>query len=125
MDQVLSKIVSIVSAARQFNIPQEQIDAAAGMVVNSRLPYELYKKLGMIENKNFADFLNIALVSNYEDYISARKEQNIIVSPFEELFLKCAIPFGEREKIVIDFLKNLKDPKKLDLTNLTYSNPKF
>lgn len=95
------------------------------MVVYNNFPYDLYKKLLLIENKTFVDFIKISLTPNFETYILKRKEQNIVISPYEEVFLGCNIPYAERERIVIDFVQNLSDPKKIDLNNLTYSNPKF
>jgi hypothetical protein len=66
-----------------------------------------------------------SLSETFENYILARKQQWILISPYEEVFLDCNISYAEREQIVIDFLTNLENPKSIDLTNLTYSNPRF
>jgi hypothetical protein len=67
----------------------------------------------------------MALAQNFEEYIKTRQKQWIIISPYEEVFLNCEIPYSEREEIVIDFLTNLEDTQNIDFIDLTYSNPRF
>ncbi|MDR2640143.1 MAG: hypothetical protein LBC61_02135 [Candidatus Peribacteria bacterium] len=95
------------------------------MLVYESMPYNVYEKLMTIEDTTFRDFLRMALVENFEDYILERQREGIVISPYEEVFLNCNIPYSEREKIIIDFITDLKDTKNVDLTSLTYSNPKF
>lgn len=125
LDKVYAFFFSNAYAAREFNFSESEIDKASWMIVYENMPYDLYKKLLSIENTAFKDFIKMALAPNFERYILERKKQWILISPYEETFLKCNISYKEREEIIIDFLKDLKDPKKLDLNNLTYSNPKF
>ncbi len=125
LDTLLSSFFIKANAARKFNFTQEELDKASWMVAYENVPYTLYMKMLKIEDKTFKDFLKMSLAITFEDYILARKEQGIVISPYEETFLKCKIPYSEREKIIIKFLENLKDPKNIDLNNLTYSNPKF
>jgi hypothetical protein len=44
------------------------------MVVFDSLPYDLYKKLENIPNKNFIEYVKIALNPTFEEYIKYRKE---------------------------------------------------
>lgn len=89
------------------------------------LPYEVYKKLKSIENTTFKNYLLLALQPSMEKIIQIRKDQNIVLSPYEEVFLSCGIDYPQRELIIKDFISNLQDTKNIDFNNLSFSDPKF
>lgn len=122
---IVNKIIPLASAAREFNFTNSEINSSKWIVIYESLPYELHQKLIKIPNKNFVEYIKLALTPNFEDYIKYRKENNILLSNYEDIFLSCNIDYKEREKIIIDFLTNLKDPENFNIENISYSNKKF
>lgn len=118
-------IIPQTSAAREFNFTQEDITASQWVVKFDSFPLDLYKKLESIPNPSFVEYIKLALSPNLEDYILYRKENNIVLSPYEEVFLACWLSYADRQDIIIDFLENVKDVNNFDTTQLSYKNPKF
>jgi len=112
-------------AFRKFKNMDTLLEDSRWIMALDNIPYDLYKKLQNIKDNSFKNYLTLAISPNLEDLIKNRRNNGIVVSPYEDVFLKCNIKYPEREKIVIDFLKNLKDPKNIDFSNLKYTNPKF
>lgn len=94
------------------------------MVAYENLPYRLYQKLESIPNEDFKNAIHLSLNQSFEWMVKNRKENNIVLSPYEETFLSCNINYKEREEIVIDFLEKL-NLENFSLSNLSYSNKKF
>jgi len=122
---VISNLIPVADAAREFNFSSKEIESSKWIVIYESLPYELHQKLIKIPNKNFVDYIKLALTPNFEDYIKNRKENNILLSNYEEIFLSCNINYTERESIIIDFLTKLKDPENFNISEISYSNKKF
>ena len=122
---IIDKIIPSADAAREFNFSDKDIESAKWIVVYESLPYELHEKLLKIPNKNFIEYIKLSLTPNFENFIKYRKENNILLSNYEDIFLSCNIDYKEREKIIIDFLTNLKEPEKFNIEDLSYSNKKF
>jgi len=59
------------------------------MVVYDNIPYSIYKKLNSIEDKTLKSYLLLSIIPNLEELIENRKNNNILLSPYEETFLKC------------------------------------
>lgn len=101
-----------------------QKEEDTGMLAFESISYRLYEKLKLIPDAAFREYLTLAIIPNFEELIQHRKENNVLLSPFEETFLACGIDYAERVKIVEDFLEKL-DLSTFSLMNLTYLNPKF
>lgn len=95
-----------------------------GLVVLWNLPYSLYKKLQGIPNEDFRDLMELSIHPWFESSIAHKKKEWIVITPYEETFLKCQIPYAERFEIVKEFLKNV-DSNKFKEDNITYLNPKY
>lgn len=128
LNKLLSYIHNFIPqtfAARNFNFSQADIESSQGMVMFDSFPYELYKKLESIKNPTFVEYIKLALSPNLEEYIFYRKENNIVISPYEETFLSCWLSYQERQDIIVDFLEKIDNVSTFDPTNITYKNTKF
>lgn len=114
-------------AAARLNVQEPISDEPVkdtGMVAQWNIPYVLYKKLQTIPDEWFRDYLLLSVVPNYEQILESKKSRNILLSPYEETFLSCWIPYAERLEIVKNFLTDYKQ-EDFSLLNLLYSNKKF
>lgn len=106
-------------------ITAADIEASRGMMYSATFPFALHKKLESIDNKTFVNYLEWALDPNLEQTIQDRKDQGIVTSPYEDTFLQCGMDYSQREAVIKDFITKLRNPKHIDVNNLTYSDPKF
>ncbi len=104
---------------------KEKMQKARWMVIYDWLPMELYKKLQKIKDENFKNALTAAVVPNFEDMIKYKQKNNILLTPYEEIFIKCSMDYSKRMKNVIHFLKNLDLESWIDYKNLDYLDSKF
>jgi len=88
------------------------------------LPYTLYKKLQSIPDESFREYMLISVLPNFDRIIENKKENNQVLSPFEDTFLSCWLDFIERRSVVEDFLNNL-NVDEFSVLNLSYSNKKY
>jgi uncharacterized protein (UPF0128 family) len=95
------------------------------VVVYDNFPYELYEKINSIKDKTFRSYLLLSIVPNLEELINNRKDNGILLSPYEKTFLKCPISYKQRSEILQDFIKNIKDVNDIDYNELSYSNKTF
>ncbi len=119
---LLRFIIPSTFAKLDANLPPPAKDE--GMMVYENIPYRLYQKLQSIPDENFRDYMTFSIIPNYVNILEHKKETNILLSPYEETFLSCNIPYSERVVIVNDFLEKL-DVSNFSFDNLSYSNPKF
>jgi hypothetical protein len=113
------------AALKIEGITPTDIEASRGMMYSATFPFALHKKLESIENKTFVNYLEWALDPNLEQTIQDRKDQGIVTSPYEDTFLQCGMNYTQREAVIKDFITKLRNPKYIDVNNLTYSDPKF
>ena len=111
--------------AINLNYSDDELNDRMGLVIFDGMPFKTYKKLQEIPNQTFIDYINVALTPNFEDFIIRRRAENIVLTPFEEIFISCGISYQERQDIIIDFIENLDNPNDFDIANLSYSNPRF
>lgn len=127
--KVLTYINNFFPKAEAFReitgVTPTDIEKARGMMEFEMFPYEIYKKLQSIENTTFKNYLLLALQPSIEKIIQIRKDQNIVLSPYEEVFLSCRMDYPHREAVIKDFISKLKDTKNIDFSNLSFSDPKF
>jgi len=122
-DSIVWFIAPSTHAALDIIASQEDIDNARGLVDNNSIPLHLSEKLRSLPNKNFIQYVKIALNPWYEKYMLYRKESGALISEFEDTFLSCNITYEERHDVLIDLLEKI-DADNFDITNLSYSNPK-
>lgn len=128
-----SKVISYIDALfpkveafREISwITPADIEKTRGMMASEMLPYTIYQKIKSIENTTFKNYLLLALQPSMEKIIQTRKNQDILLSPYEEVFLSCGIDYAQREAIIKDFISHLTDTKNIDFNNLSFSDPKF
>lgn len=113
-----------VEAKREFQIPQEDIDAAAWAVVYEALALDLYNTLKTIPDTSLQESLILALHPNFEARIEHKKENNIELSPYEKIFSLCGMSYEERVRNVEDFIQKY-DADTFSYTTIEYLNPKF
>jgi len=113
------------NAFRKLKNMDTLTEKARWIMVLDSMPYNLYIKLQSIKDESFRNYLIYSISPNLEDLIKNRRKQWIIITPYEDIFLKCNIKYSKRNEIVIDLLKRIKDPNNIDFSNLTYLDPKF
>lgn len=96
----------------------------SGMMVYGNLSYTLYKKIAEIPNEKFRDYLLLSVIPEFDNIVKNKKEQWVILSPYEEVFNSCGIWYTERLENVQDFLTHL-DTDTFSLETLSYINPRF
>lgn len=104
-------------------INQEE-EEQAWMMVQWNLPYTLYQKLQEIPDENFRDYMLLSILPNFDDVIAHKEESNVLLTPFEEVFLACDLDYSQRFSIVEDFLNNL-ELVDFSLSNLQYNNDRY
>jgi len=102
--------------------PEEEQDT--WMMVYGNLPYSLYKKLESIPDESFREYMLLSILPNFEELILHREENDVLLTPFEEVFQSCDLNYEERLTIVKDFLTEL-DVDNFSLSQLDYSNEKY
>lgn len=112
-------------AARELKNMDDLVEKSRWMTVFENFPYDQYKKILEIKDKDFRDYLLLSLNPKFEDYIEYKIGEWIILTPFEEVFKKCDINYSDRSDIVIDLLDKYKDINKIDFKNISYKNKKF
>lgn len=85
---------------------------------------ELVEVIDSIENSQFKKYISIATSERTDQIIEEKLSNNIVLSPYEEMFLTCDIPLNERQKIVINILENFRD-EGISLDSISYLNPDF
>lgn len=65
-----------------------------------------------------------AVTKRAETAILQKQKDGKVLTADENTFISCNISYTDRTKVISDWLSNL-DPKKFDVTNITYSNPKI
>jgi len=103
---------------------EEKMQQARGLVIYDGFPLELHDKIESIPNTNLRDALILAILPNFIDVINNKKELNVVLSPYEEVFSQCNMTYSQRSKNVIDFVKQL-DIENIDYENFTYLDEKF
>lgn len=86
---------------------------------------EAVQWLNSIENTEFTTYLTVAVSQETEQIIQNKIENNIILSPYEQIFLDCNIDLYERQEITIDILRRLNNWEIETLENVSYMNPDF
>lgn len=94
------------------------------MMVYENIPYPLYRKLESIPDENFRSYMLLSILPNFEDIIQNREDKDVLLSPFEEVFLSCGISYDQRLEIVLDFLENL-DVNNFSLASLDYIDENY
>jgi len=94
------------------------------MMVQGNLPYKLYQKLQEIPDENFRDYMLLSILPNFDKSIEYKAENNVLLTPFEEVFLACNIDYSERLSIVQKFLEDV-DVEDFSLSNLQYTNDRY
>ena len=122
---LLSFIFPSAEAKREWLKLSQEVEQSKWMVVYEDFPYELYQKLNSIEDETLKSYLLLSIVPNLEEMIMHRKQNDILISPYEETFLACGIKYSERSEILQSFIKNITDVSEINLENLSYANPKF
>lgn len=102
--------------------PEEEEDT--GMLVYGDLPYNLYKKLETIPDESFREYMLISILPNFEELIHHREENNVLLTPFEEVFSSCGLDYNQRLSVVKDFLIHL-DVENFSLSQLQYSDESY
>lgn len=111
--------------AISLNYSDEELEGSTGLIIFDGLPFSIYTKIQQIPNKIFIDYLHIALTPNLDDLITNKKQQNIVLTPFEETFLQCWISYSERQQIIIDLIESYDSIENFDISDISYSNKKF
>jgi len=94
------------------------------LILQWNLPYVLYQKLQEIPDETFRDYMLLSILPNFDNTINHKKEENVLLTPFEEVFLACDMEYSERLWVVEDFLKNI-DVENFSLSNLQYSDERY
>jgi len=84
-----------------------------------------YETLISTENPQFIEYITTSINPETETIIEEKIENNIVLTPFEEIFYNCNISLSEREAIVLDVLERIDSGEIENLENISYSNPSF
>lgn len=95
-----------------------------GMYINPGFRYDLVEKLDKIWNPVLTSYVMQAVTKRAETAILQKQKDGKVLTADENTFISCNISYTDRTKVISDWLSNL-DPKKFDVTNITYSNPKI
>lgn len=95
-----------------------------GMYINPGFRYDLVEKLDAIWNPVLTSFVMQAVTKWAETTMLQKQKDGKTLTADENTFISCNISYTDRTKVISDWLTNL-DPKKFDVTNITYSNPKI
>jgi len=113
------------NSSRQWrNRPNEQDEELTWLMVYGNLPYTLYSKLELIPDESFRDYMLLSVLPNFDELTQNRKDEGVLLTPFEEVFLSCKLDYPTRLKIVINFLENL-DVENFSLSSLDYLDEKY
>lgn len=85
-NEIYSYFLPNVYAKRGFNFTEEDLQKSFWIVMYENLLYELYRKMNLIKDQTFVDFLKMSLYPNFEDYINFRKNNNIVNLHMRKLF---------------------------------------
>lgn len=94
-----------------------------GMYINPGFRYDLVEKLDAIWNPVLKSYVMQAVTIWAETIMLQKQKDGKMLTADENTFLSCWIEYADRTKVISDWLTSL-DPKKFDITNITYSNPK-
>jgi hypothetical protein len=86
---------------------------------------EEYEILISTENPQFIEYITTSINPETEIIIEEKINQNIVLTPFEQVFYNCNISLEERQEIVLDVLERIASWEIENLENITYSNPSF
>lgn len=102
--------------------PEEEEDT--GMMVQWNLPFKLNKKLEAVPDESFREYMLLSILPNFEELIQYRQDNDVLLTPFEEVFLSCNLDYTQRLWVVTDFLENL-NVESFSLSKLDYSDETY
>ncbi|MBS9784343.1 hypothetical protein KGV55_03260 [Candidatus Gracilibacteria bacterium] len=99
------------------------IEETEGAIGEGDIPFYLLEKINKVPDEKFKRFILSSVNDSENKFLNAHSGSKEYAH-YAKVFMGCNIPFEERQKIVLDYLKNF-DPATWNRNNLTYSNPKF
>lgn len=94
------------------------------MYINPEFRFDLREKLDVIGNPVLTSYVLQAVTEWWEIIINNKQLQWEKLTADENTFINCNINYKTRTEIISNWLENL-DPKKFDITNITYSDPRI
>ena len=88
------------------------------------IPYPLYRKLESIPDEKFRSYMLLSILPNFDTVLEHRQAWNVLLSPFEEVFLACDMPYERRLANVLYFLENL-EVDDFSLSTLDYLDESY
>ncbi len=103
---------------------RKDIVPAKWIMFNPGWPYELDRKVQTIPSENMIKFIRMAVSSDYDAYLLAKKQSWDILNNFESTFLNCNISYKERVHLISRWIEWL-DIKQFDISNIEYPDTRI